>query len=202
MSDIQDVGIQQYHEAFYLEAMLYCTTAALRAADDVRVALELGKNHEPHSSEWRECAQTIIDGVQSLVLQAAALSRYFWPARPREPYRSRAVHLREGLRITDDSPLRNRDIRNHLEHFDERLDVFCREALAGVVLPTYVGPMPDEPDVPKFHFRAYYTDVGMFEILGYRFEVQPLLNEVQVVHDRLLDCARNGGRLLLQDAES
>src|SRR5207244_3057427 len=126
---------------------------------------------------------------------AAALSRYLWPSRSREPHVSRAQALRTGLGVADGSCLRNRDLRNHLEHFDERLDEFCQTLIAGVILPTYVGPLDSEPEVPAFLFRAYYTDVGVFEVLGKRFEMSPILDEIHVLHDRLMECATNGSRL-------
>jgi len=195
MTDTIPDGIWPPHEAFYLESMLHCTTTALRAADDVRRALETGSEHTSSSAEWQECALTIVDGVQALVAQSAAVSRYFWPARTKEPHLSRAARLRSGLDVTDDSPLRNRELRNLLEHFDEELDRFCRYLLAGVILPTYVGPMPIEPEIPTHLFRAYYTDVGVFEILGQRFEVQPVVDALHDIHNRLLQCAQTGGRI-------
>ena len=188
-------GIWSPHEAFYLESMLFCTTSALGAAQQVRAALHVGSQHPPSSPVWRESAKAIVNGVQTVAIHAAALSRYFWPVRRGEPQASRAARLRAGLGVSDGNCLRNRDLRNHLEHFDERLDVFCQELVAGAILPTYVGPIGGDAEVPTYQFRAYYTDVGVFEVLGRRFELQPLLDEIQVVHDRLTLCAETGGRI-------
>lgn len=178
-----------------MEAMLFCTTAALQAADEVRAALHEGSNHDPSTGKWQECAQTILDGVQVLAHQAAALSRYLWPARQTEPHDVRARRLREGLCISPESPLKNRELRNTLEHFDEHLDEFCGELAAGMIYPTYVGPMPEASEVPTYRFRAYYTDSGVFEILGHRWELQPVLDELVEMHQRLMRCAEAGGRL-------
>jgi hypothetical protein len=180
--------------------MLHSTAAALRAADEVRVALDAGSKCAPSSPEWQECALTIVNGVQALVAHAAAVSRYFWPARNKEPHLSRAARLKTTLGVAESSPLRSRDLRNHLEHLDERLDEFCIRLTAGVILPTYVGPQEPEPEVPTYVFRAYYTDVGIFEILGQRFKVQPVLDEIQAIHNRLVHCADHGGRFRNVDA--
>lgn len=188
-------GVWPPHEVFYIESMLLCTTAALRAADDVSDALEAGTEYSPLSREWQQYAMTIVNGVQSLAVQGAALSRYFWPARAKEPHLSRAARLREGFAITESSPLRNRDLRNQLEHFDENLDAFCYTLMAGIILPSYVGPQRAESEVPTHLFRAYYTDIGVFEILGRRLEMQPVLDEIQILHGRLLRCAKQGGRV-------
>jgi hypothetical protein len=68
-----------------------------------------------------------------LTLGAAALSRYFWPtttgnkkkqAEQLEMRRMRGEKLRDIFKVTDDSPLCNRDLRNAWEHFDEKLDTY------------------------------------------------------------------------------
>lgn len=194
-------GIWPPHEAFYIEGMLFCTTSALRAADDVQAALEYGAQHSPASSEWQESARVILDGVQTLALQAAGLSRYWWPARLKEPHLSRAARLRVGLGVSEDSSLRNRELRNALEHFDERLDEFCRTSAVGIILPAYVGPLGEPPDVPTHLFRAYYTDAGILEVLGERFEMTPILEEVERLHNRLLEAAHHGRRIPSQLSE-
>lgn len=188
-------GIWPPYEVFYLEGMLFCTGAGLRAADDVRAALDFGAEYAPDTNEWYEASPSILNGIQALALNAAAVSRYLWPGGKDTTRIARGERLRDGLSITDDSPLKNRDLRNHLEHFDERLDRFCSTLLAGRILRTYVGPIGPPPEVPTYLFRAYYTDVGVFEILGKRFEMQPLLEALQELHDRLVDCSSGRGRL-------
>ena len=70
-------------------------------------------------------------------------------------------------------------LRNDIEHFDERLDEFCAHVTAGGILPTYVGPMVADPEIPTHLFRAFYTDVGVLEILGKRYPVHPILDELR-----------------------
>lgn len=142
--------------------------------------------------------ENLLDGVQTLALQAAALSRYLWPVRTKKLHLLRAARLRSGLGISDDSCLSNRDLRNALEHFDERLDEFCRTLVAGIILPTYVGPLGEQHEVPRHLFRAFYTDIGVFEVLGERFEMAPILEEVEELHERLLAAACNGSRIPYQ----
>lgn len=96
----------------------------MREGLDRRIKFEAG------SAEWQDCAREIVDGIQALVTQGAALSRYFWPARNNALHNARAAQLRQGLQVREDSPLRNRNLRNHLEHFDERLDLFCEDMSA------------------------------------------------------------------------
>jgi hypothetical protein len=195
MTDITPDAIWPPHEAFYVEAMLMCTGVALRAAEDVRVGLEHGARHAPASAEWQDSAEKIINGIQVIALQAAAVSRYLWPVRKEKLHQARGARLRDGLGVLESSALKNRDLRNQLEHFDERLDGFCQTLSAGQILPTYVGPSGSDPEVPTFLFRAYYTDVAVFEILGKRFEMVPILDAIDELHDRLVECAARGGRI-------
>jgi len=195
MADSTNIGIWPPHEVFYIESLLHSTGAALRAAEDVRTALNEGSHFEPTSAEWQQHAFNILSGVQSLVLQAGSISRFFWPARAKEPHASRALRLRTSLSIGDDSALKNRALRNRLEHLDEHLDTFCGGLIAGVILPSYVGPSAPASDVPTHVFRAYFTDIGVFEILGDRFAIQPIYDEIDRLHDLLVECIESGGRL-------
>lgn len=133
----------------------YCIALGSRsAADEVRAALDVGHECDPCSQQWQDCAFTVISGVQALVTQAGSVSRYFWPARAKEPHLSRAQRLKTSLELTEDSPLKSRHLRNRLEHLDEQLDDFCGRLTAGVILPTYVGPLDAESGVPSTG-RAY-----------------------------------------------
>lgn len=175
--------------------MLFSTTSALDAASKVQSALEAGALCALASHEWQENALVIVNGVQGIALQAGVISRYLWPSSKQPLHLARGERLRAGLGIRDNSSLRNRDLRNALEHFDERLDDFCQTLIAGRIIPTYVGPLGEEPEVPTFLFRAYYTDVGVFEVVGKRFEMSPILDAMQDLHDRLLACSENGSRI-------
>ena len=189
------LGIWPPYEAFYLESLLYCTNSALKSVDAVRVSLEQGASHNPGTGEWNTHAETILNGIQNLAIQAAALSRYFWPARNSELHLARARHLREGLGIDDSSPIRNRDLRNQIEHFDEELDRLCSGGVVGDVFPQYVGPFPGDSEVPRCIFRAYFTDRAMFELLGRRYSMQPIADQIVVLHSRLRACCDSGHRI-------
>lgn len=188
-------GIWPPHEAFYLEAMLFCSSSALASVAEMQASLERGSLIKPESLEWQASAESVLNSIQNVTLQGAALSRYFWPARDREPHTSRAYRLRAGLRVKDDSPLRNRELRNQMEHFDEKLDDYLRHGVVGSIHPAYVGPFPGEPEVPTHVFRAYYTDQGVFEVLGDRYAMQPIVDEIAAIQDRLRVCCETGFRI-------
>jgi hypothetical protein len=57
--------------------------------------------------------------LQSLVIALGNISKILWP---RGKYEKRGIELRTFLEINDDSALKNRDLRNLFEHFDEYAD--------------------------------------------------------------------------------
>jgi hypothetical protein len=73
--------------------------------------------------------------AQALLVAVANISKLFWPARPRarkgedgealKEYTTirmeDAKTLRKSLNVDDSFPLKNRKLRDHFEHFDERI---------------------------------------------------------------------------------
>lgn len=193
MNDGSDGGIWAPYEAFYIRAMLFSTRSAVASIESVSTALEELSSDLSGDALTRLDASAMLGELQNIILQAAALSRYFWPVR--QGHEARGSQLRTALDVADDNPLKNRDLRNEIEHFDEKLDAYLSDGLAGYIIPEFVGPLPENDGVPTHIFRAYYLDVGLFEMLGKRYEVEPLANEILRIHDRLLVAELNGGRL-------
>jgi hypothetical protein len=187
----EQTGIFCAYEFFYLEGMLACVTSALTSAEAISRAYGESES-ELNQEQFLDCFQNIIQ-------QAAAVSRYFWPtASPKnkhmELHRRRGNQLRAAFEISEDNPLKNRDLRNRIEHFDEKLDIFLSQPIAGEFIPAYVGSAP-KPGIQSHFFRAFFTDIGVFEVLGERYAMQPLYDEMIRLHDLLVACARNGYRL-------
>lgn len=60
-----------------------------------------------------------------------------------------------------DSALRERGLRNAMEHFDERLDEYLATGVVGIVLPEDMDPMPAEGGERGHFFRAFFFDAGV-----------------------------------------
>lgn len=179
------------HEAFYIDTMLFNTTAAATSVDAVAGTLEAVERGELARGDMD--ADAFLNHLQNIVLQGASLSRFFWPVRP--GHEGRGEHLRTSLGVTDASQLKNRDLRNALEHFDERLDRYLQANVVGYILPRYVGPTLESDGVPSHLFRAYFFDRGVFSLLGQEYEMQPLVDEIGRIHNLLLTGVENGSRL-------
>jgi len=73
--------------------------------------------------------------AQAFLIAAGNASKLLWGVDDKAAKRRRA--LRDRLEVTADSPLRDRALRNHFEHFDERIE----DAVAtGAIIDTSVLP--------------------------------------------------------------
>jgi hypothetical protein len=190
-------GIWPPYEAFYIEAMLFCSISALRSLDIIADWIESLPNIDSEKLFDNISEDDILNNLQNVVIQGAALSRYCWPSRQGEnnEHKLRGEQIREALEMTDESPLKNRDLRNELEHFDEKLDSYLSNGVVGNIFPKYIGPLPDKPEVPTHIFRAYYTNVGIFELLGKRYSIQPIADEIARIHQSLENFSQSGYRM-------
>ncbi len=184
-----DFEIFPAYEAFYITSMLYLADSVVTSSNWISDFFEANAKVIHKADPYPTLNQ-----LQNIVIQSAALSRYFWPTR--KGFEARANKLRRSLAITDASPLRSRDLRNQMEHFDEYLDDHLKNGIVGQIVPHYLGKSPGDNNGVSLHFfRAYFTDIGVFEILGKRYEIQPIIDEVVRIHDLLQKYDEEGSRL-------
>jgi hypothetical protein len=175
------------HEAFYISSLLFCTKSA--RASTIALSDLLKKCNEG----FRDFDPRVpLNHIQNIVLQAAAVSRFFWPADKKHQWRGHA--LREAFHVSDSSNLHSRTLRNTMEHFDEYLDDFLRQEDAGHFIPDYFGPKPPAERGSLKIFRAYFLDTGEFEILGSLFLIPPIVDDLARLHNKLAECDENGSR--------
>lgn len=190
-------AIWPLHEAFYIESMLFNSTSGLRSIALLHSVFEKLPPQPSLEDIERLPTKVILNELQNVVLQGAALSRYFWPVK--KGHETRAVVLREAFSVGESSPLFSRALRNALEHFDERLDNYLASGIVGYVFPEYVGLKPTDDGVPGHFFRAYFVDHGAFRLLDEEFLMEPLAVELQSIHQQLIAMDENGGRLSCKD---
>ena len=185
------------YEAFYIQSMLFNTTSALQSCSIAEKIIEkiLVEEIAP-----QEKTDLLLDCLQNVVNQSGAISRYFFPSRDgvkgtdkKTIHRDRGQYLSRVFDVKDDSALINRSLRNSIEHFDERLDLYLQEGIVGYIFPSLILPEPEDSDVPHHIFRAYYLKEGIFQVLGERYEIQPIVDEVARIHNLLVKFAGNGG---------
>lgn len=179
------------YEVFYIQSMLFNCQSAIRSI--VRVDSIFEKlPHEVMEEDLSNLpAHAILNDLQNIVVQGAALSRYFWPVRKKHEERGR--HLREAFNVNDGNPLQARELRNAIEHFDERLDTYLSSEIVGFIIPEFVGIRPNEGGVRGHFFRAFFIDCGIFRLLDVEYEISSFENEIIRLYEELKKADSNGG---------
>jgi hypothetical protein len=195
MSEEENWDIFPPFEAFYIEMLLWHTTAAKTSIDVVGEWLELFRANDKKALELKK--PQLFGHLQNIIQQAGAISRYFWPSKEGKKaiHERRASRLRASLLVDDTSPLKERSLRNGLEHFDERLDLYLTQNFVGEFIPEYVDYVEREREIPTHIFKAFYTYPIKFVLLGESYEMAPVVNEVLRLHTLLEECQNNGYRL-------
>lgn len=82
--------------------------------------------------------------LNAIVGSAANVSKHLWPLPSRRSSLKKALpkrgeELRASLGVTDDSPLRSNQVRNNVEHADEKLEEWFLDHPDGVLVKRLVG---------------------------------------------------------------
>jgi hypothetical protein len=185
----QDYKIWYPHEVFYIESMLTITRTAMADQSMLRTIIEeLNTGKTDHK-------ELVLDIVQNIITHAASISRYFWPSSTDKIHKQRGQRLREAFEINESNPIKNRNVRNFIEHFDEKLDIFLQEGIAGNIIPSHLGKRVTENEDINHFFRAYFIDEWKFHVLGQEFNVHIIINELIRIHLLLEKFNQQGGRL-------
>lgn len=134
----------------------------------------------------------LLDAMQNLIGSAGALSRYFWPSSKKTIHCKRAEALKLAFSIQDDNPLKERKVRNFVEHFDENLDEFLSNYPTGIIIPSFVGLKPKETNVIPLFFRAYYVDTWSFCVMHFEYDIRPIGHELIRISDLLTEYNKTG----------
>lgn len=180
------------YEALYIQSMLFNSSSAVRSIRRLEGLFATLPECFTTEDVDQLPTTTILNEFQNMVVQAGSLSRYFWPVRPE--HKARGKVLRDCFVMTESSPLFNRDLRNAIEHFDERIDRYFSRGVIGCFFPEYVGARPDDDGVPGHFFRAFFVDTGEFRLLDEHFEMKPLAEEVLFIQHHLELMDKEGGR--------
>jgi len=76
--------------------------------------------------------------IQSILVAAANVSRILWPQRKSSAARGKI--LRMLLNVDDRNLLSDRNLRNHFEHYDERIEKWFEKNCSAVYMDTRIDP--------------------------------------------------------------
>lgn len=182
----QHGGIYRPYEAFYIHSIQYAAERSDTAFAQFRMALSN-----------RDSPDAIFAAFQEALIHAGALSRFFWPAKSAgDLAQARGKRLQKAFKLDRDSPLIARELRNALEHFDERLDLFLLRDPVGYFFPSPVVESHQlSEDAFGNIFKLVDPEHGLCVLLGERFEFLPIEQEVGRVYALAQQFRKNGGVL-------
>lgn len=193
--DKHETSICPPYQVFYIQSMLFNTASARQAVDRAFKYIKAISKKELGPQDRKD---ELLDCLQNFINHSAAVARYFFPSMiggkgEKAIHKNRAEFLRQIFDVTESSPLHDKKLRNAIEHFDERLDMYLAGGIVGSIFPSLILDELEEEDVPHHIFRAYYLNHGIYQILGERHSIQPILDEVIRVHELLVTFDENGG---------
>ncbi len=190
-------GVFPSFEIFYLHSILY---SASRCLDSF-------KQYEYFKSQDTS-PETLISIVQEAIGHSAALSRYFWPSPTGKKENKkekknqnklkdkRGVKLRKYFNLTKESALYNRKLRNAWEHFDERLDSYLLEQVAGHFYPDCILDSHTLVNDSSSHiFKLLDVNAECLVLMNRKYFFRPIIIEVESIYEKTISALNNGGRL-------
>ena len=155
---------------FLIELEHQCNFA-LMAYQDSRKSLECKDN---------TLARTWLS-IHSLLLAAGNISKILWPS-DNSASRRRSV-LREKLGVSDQSPLKDRRMRNHFEHYDERLEEWGKENAGGMFLDSNIGSLGVNR-VGGTRFRHFDPKGFVVSFGDEKYELEKIVTAVEELQER------------------
>jgi hypothetical protein len=157
--------------------------------------------------DWWERRDVIQDrfwySVQSLLMAAANVSKLLWPTyrRGENLIPCRGEELRKSLAISDEhSPLSDRTLRNHFEHFDARLEHWAATSKdlslhdlgmkSSGSTSTSAGYMVGGGGDPGDQMRAFNADSNTITFRGDVYQLQPIIDALEDVRTKAKSAAQ------------
>lgn len=155
----------------YLRELVQQASAGIMAAQATRMAA-LGA----------AVAGDVFVNARAVANAAAMISKVLWPGQMRKASSEdkqqferrkqlsevRGPALREALGVSNNSPLKNRAVRDAIEHFDERLDRRLSSPNRNIILNS-LGPLNMihiEGETEPFYLHHYDPETTKYTILG------------------------------------
>jgi hypothetical protein len=169
---IMDAGLIR---AFQVQIEIQGTFISM-AAQNVNTGLRQGDSKQ------------VFYGIQNLIAAAANIAKACWwqagqLAHQRKP-------LRDSIGISDSSPLKNVNMRNHFEHMDERIDRWWDESINHNIADTNIGPRNMIAGLAEIEmFRQFDPTTKELMFWGQSFNIQAIVLEVErimpILHQQL-----------------
>jgi hypothetical protein len=142
----------------------------------------------------------VFRSLHSLLTHASNVSRLLWPALPRRTKgesnshyaarvarhrrSTRASVLRSAAGLAQEHPLKSREIRDHLEHFDERLDHWAETSVGRSIAQDVIGgPNTITGLADEDMMRWYDPATHSLWFQGSQYEIRAITDGLMDVYD-------------------
>ena len=121
--------------------------------------------------------------IQSILVAAANVSKILWS--PNKKYKARGNYLRELLGIDDDNVLSNRTLRNHLEHYDERIEKWFDTNSSAAYFDAKIDPFEKTAmSLPQFFHRTYNPITREITFRHESFDLAAILDALAKIREK------------------
>jgi hypothetical protein len=140
--------------------------------------------NEVNSGLQQQNLTMVFFGTQNLLNAVANISKALWGQRGK--FSEARKDLRDSIGIGDDSPLHQVTMRNHFEHFDERLDKWWSDSKAHNFMDFNLAPRSSVAGIEEIDwFRIFDPKTTDMTFWSEDFNLQQLINEVQRILPKL-----------------
>ncbi|MFZ5802608.1 MAG: hypothetical protein ACOY3K_05820 [Candidatus Omnitrophota bacterium] len=123
--------------------------------------------------------------IQSILVAAGNVSKILWPQKE---YAARGERLRKLLKVTEDNLLSDRSLRNHFEHYDDRIEKWFKGKSSAVYSDLAIDPLKSmRRNFPTNHHRAYDPLTQTLTFRGESFDLAAVLKELKEIRIKCRD---------------
>ncbi len=120
--------------------------------------------------------------IQSILVAAGNVSKILWPS---EKNAERGEHLRKLLSVDDGNPLKSRKLRNHFEHYDERIQSWFEESGSVVYLdPEIRSSAGHLISMPRASHRSFDPTTMTVTFRGETTDLKGILSALREIRER------------------
>jgi hypothetical protein len=118
--------------------------------------------------------------IQSILMAAANVSKILWPQRKMSE--ARGKNLRVLLNVDDHNLLSDRKLRNHFEHYDERIEKWFEENFSAVYMDRRIDPFESiwGRNQPNLH-RVYNPITQTLSFRGESVDLASIIKELKEI---------------------
>ncbi len=175
----EEINLTERQIDLYKKEVNLQYTFALIAVSNIDNSLKMLDNPKDIDT-FVKTMNFIFYSIHSFLISTGNLSKLFWPSNNAGEFgKQRGKKLREIFSLEDNSPLNSRTLRNHFEHFDERLDnlVASRQNIRADLnignIKTFAGNLK-----PEDYLRHYDPTTKTVYFKGDKFSILPIIKEI------------------------